>query len=295
MPPQIASQTDPSNLGFVECWNQILTPKWIRFRHLLSGNGKVHSDLAADFFAVAEGERVLDVGCGFGETCLEMSEAVGVAGRVHGIDCTESFLRVAEEERAAAGAENVSYELVDAQSRTFEPSSYDVAYSRFGVMFFASAVAAMRNMHAGLEPGGRMCLLVWRGSSENEWVAAAKEATLRHLPPPGDDGKTCGPGPFSMADEETDRLMIRAAGFPDAEFRRQDAPICVGRDLAEALEYQLAVGPAGEIVREAGELGREKLPEIRDELIRMLRANQRDDGSVWLDSSTWAIVARKPL
>ncbi len=103
------------NLGFVECWNEILTPKWIRFRHLLSGNGKIHSDIAYAGFDMQRGDKVLDIGCGFGETALEIAELVGPEGEVLGIDCTDAFLDIANEERDAAGADNVRYELGDAQ------------------------------------------------------------------------------------------------------------------------------------------------------------------------------------
>ncbi|MGD8318390.1 MAG: methyltransferase domain-containing protein, partial [Myxococcales bacterium] len=114
------------NLGFVECWNDILTPKWIRFRHLLSGNGKVHSDLAFPDFGIEEGDKVLDIGCGFGETALEIAEMVGPSGEVVGIDCTDAFLDVAEREREAAALANVRFELGDAQICDLPEGYFDV-------------------------------------------------------------------------------------------------------------------------------------------------------------------------
>jgi len=117
---------------------------------------------------------------------------------------------------------------------------------------------------------------------------------LEYLPPPGDSAQTCGPGPFSWADEETDREMLAAAGFPGVDlFERVDVDICVGRTVEEAIDYQILVGPSGEIVREAGEEGQRRLPEIREKLATLMRANLRADG-VYLPSSTWIIVARKP-
>jgi SAM-dependent methyltransferase len=281
-------------MGFVECWNEILTPKWIRFRHLLSGNGKIHSDLAFADFALRMGDRVLDIGCGFGETALEIAEMVGPSGEVVGIDCTDAFLNIAEQERDDAGITNVRYELGDAQVCELPESYFDVAYSRFGVMFFQSAVRALRNAHHALRPGGKLCLIVWRTLADNPCWGAAKEVALRHLPPPGENASTCGPGPFSMANEETDRAMLEAAGFPNVElFKRIDAEVCVGRDVEEAIDYQILVGPSGEIIREAGEEGRRKLPVIRRELHALLEPHQRE-GGVFMPSSTWAIMARKP-
>ena len=95
------------NLGFVGCWNEILTPKWIRFRHLLSGNGKLHSDVAMPRFGIRPGQRVLDFGCGFGETTLELGRLVGPSGSVLGLDCTSSFVEIATRERDRARVANV--------------------------------------------------------------------------------------------------------------------------------------------------------------------------------------------
>ena len=283
------------NAGFVECWNEILTPKWIRFRHLLSGNGKIHSGLAYGDFGIREGDKdkVLDIGCGFGETALEIAKLVGPSGEVVGIDCTDAFVDVANRERDEAGVRNVRYEVGDAQVCNLPEAYFDVAYSRFGVMFFQSAVRALRNAHHALKPGGKVCLIVWRSLADNRCWGAAKEVVLRHLRPPGDQGSTCGPGPFSMASEETDRAMLEAAGFTEVEvFKRIDADVCVGDDLEQAIDYQILVGPSGEIVREAGEEGQRKLPDIRSDLGELMASYLRTDG-VFMPSSTWAIMARK--
>lgn len=281
------------NLGFVECWNEILTPKWIRFRHLLSGNGKIHSDIAYQHFDIRPGDKVLDIGCGFGETALEIAEIVGPEGEVVGIDCTDAFLDIANEERDGAGASNVRYEVGDAQVCDLPEAYFDVAYSRFGVMFFQSAVRALRNAHHALKPGGKVCLIVWRSLADNPCWGAAKEVALRHLPPPGDGASTCGPGPFSMASEETDRAMLEAAGFTEVEvFQQVDADVCIGRDIEEAIDYQLLVGPSGEIVREAGDEGQRKLPTLRADLRNLMEPYLRDEG-VMMPSSTWVIMARK--
>lgn len=281
------------NEDFIDCWNEILVPKWHRFRHLLSGNGKIHSDIAYADFGFRPGDRVLDIGCGYGETCLEISRQVTDTGEVVGLDCTGSFLEIADRERDKAGVTNVRFELGDAQTHSLPPEYFDVVFSRFGVMFFESVVMALRNAHRALKPDGKLCMVVWRTIQDNPCWLAAKEIALSHLPPPGDRARTCGPGPFSMADEETTRAMMKAAGFERVElFKRIDADVCIGTSVEEAIDYQILVGPAGEIVREAGELAGEKLPVIRAELETLMRDNWRGDG-VYMPSSTWAIMARK--
>src|SRR5262245_12693515 len=211
------------NESFIGCWNDVLTPKWVRFRHLLSGNGKIHSDVALPRFNIRPKSRVLDFGCGFGETCLELGRLVGPEGSVLGLDCTSAFLEIAEQERAAAGLGNVKYELGDAQTHWLPSEGFDVAFARFGVMFFESAVRALKNVHQALKPGGELDLIGWRKLAENPAWGAAKEVVREFLPPPGEGAQTCGPGPFSWGDEETDRGMLRAAGFTEVElFERLD-------------------------------------------------------------------------
>lgn len=279
------------NEDFIGCWNEILTPKWIRFRHLLSGNGKLHSDLALPRFGIRPGDRVLDFGCGFGETSLELGRMVGSRGEVLGLDCTKGFIEIANRERDAAGLGHVRYEVGDAQQHPFPANHYDVAFARFGVMFFESAVRALRNVHRALRPGGKVCLIVWRTIDDNPCWGAAKRVVREYLPPPGASAQSCGPGPFSWADETTDRDMLAAAGFHEVQlFERNDLDLCIGRSVDEAIDYQLLVGPSGEIVREAGELGQQRLPEIRERLTALLQPYVRE-GGVFLPSSTWFISA----
>lgn len=282
-----------SNDDFINCWNEILVPKWNRFRHLLSGNGAVHSAMAYDHFQIKPGDKVLDIGCGYGETSIELGKMVGPEGEVLGLDCTQAFLDIANRERDEAGLENVRFILGDAQTYELPENYYDVVYSRFGVMFFQNVVYALKNAHKTLKPGGKLCMIVWRTIDDNPCWGMAKEIALKHLPPPGDGAQTCGPGPFSMADEETDRAMLKAAGFENVElFYRNDADVCIGTNVQEALDFQILVGPSGEIIREAEEQGQEKLPEIREDMMSSMRKHERADG-IYLPSSTWFIMARK--
>jgi hypothetical protein len=126
-------------------------------------------------------------------------------------------------------------------------------FSRFGTMFFSSPVVALKNMRKALKPGGRITHIVWRERADNPWLGAAKDVVLRHLPPPGDDAQTCGPGPFSMADQDLVTAQMTAAGFADISFERVDAKVRMGDSIEDSIGFQLALGPAGEVVREAGE------------------------------------------
>jgi ubiquinone/menaquinone biosynthesis C-methylase UbiE len=281
-----------ANTGAIECWNETLTPKWVRFRHLLSGNGQVHSDLAYPRIALQPGQRVLDVACGFGETTLELAERVGPLGSVLGLDCTEAFLEIAEREQRLCGVPNVEYRLSDIETAWLAPHSFDVAVSRFGIMFCASPVRALRVIARALVPGGQIGLLNWRSVADNPCWSLAEQVALRHLPPPSDQAQSCGPGPFALAHRETNERIMAAAGFTAVTHTQLDAELCVGRTLDEAVEYQMAVGPAGFVIREAGAAGERATDAIRRELRELLSRHRREDGRVWMGSSTWFIQAR---
>jgi hypothetical protein len=120
-----------------------------------------------------------------------------------------------------------------------------------------------------------------------------KEVVLELLPPPGDDAQTCGPGPFSMADRDVVAAQLRAAGFVDPSFERIDGPVRVGRTVEEAMKFQLELGPAGEIFREAGALAEARRPEIEHALRRELARHERG-GEIVMQSSSWTITARNP-
>lgn len=281
------------NNDFINCWNQILVPKWNRFRHILSGNGAVHSTMAYDHFHIQPGDKVLDIGCGYGETSIEIGKIVGPEGEVLGLDCTQAFLDIANKERDESGVENVRFVLGDAQTYELPENYYDVVYSRFGVMFFQNIVYALKNAHKTLKPDGKLCMIVWRTIDDNPCWGMGKEIALQHLPPPGDTAQTCGPGPFALANEETTRAMMNAAGFDNIEiFMRNDEEIPIGTNMEEAIDFQILVGPSGEIIREAEELGQEKLPTIREHMKNSYKQYEREDG-VYLPSSTWFIMARK--
>ncbi|WP_425046108.1 class I SAM-dependent methyltransferase [Primorskyibacter sp. S87] len=279
---------------FVRFWNEVLAPKFIRFRHILVGGLTRHSAAVFPDLPVHSGDRVLDVGCGFGDTALQLARKVGPNGHVTGVDCCDAFLAEAQKEAAAAGAGNIDFLRADAE-KLLPRGEYDFVFARFGTMFFANPVAGLRNMREALRPGGRMVHIVWRNRADNPWLSMARDVVLDFLPQPGDDAQTCGPGPFSMANEDTVLAMMKSAGYTDIEFRRVDAPVLVGRDVEDAIAFQLAIGPAGEVFREAGELAEQRRPEIEAAMAKAIRAETTGDDGIIMPSSSWVITARNPV
>jgi SAM-dependent methyltransferase len=163
-------------------------------------------------------------------------------------------------------------------------------------MFFMRPGAAMRNIRRALKPGGEFTMIVWRRREENAWLHDA-ELRVREIVPVVSHDDTdqvhCGPGPFSMAGPDMVSMMLRGAGYERINFERFDADICIGRDMPEAIEFAMALGPAGEIIRLAGEEGEKRRDAVVAALNEALVTYARPDG-VWAPSSTWFVTARNP-
>ncbi|MEX0921836.1 MAG: methyltransferase domain-containing protein [Rhodovibrionaceae bacterium] len=286
------TEASPQTEGnqYVDFWNEILVPKFIRWKHILVDGLTHHSAQVFPKLPVKEGDRAVDVGCGFGDTAIELARRVGPDGSVLGIDCCEAFLEYGRRDARAAGIENVAFIEADVQSYPFEPE-FDFCYSRFGTQFFENPVAALRNMRRALKPEGTMTMIVWRDIADNPWLGLPKSIIIDYLPPPGDDARSCGPGPFSMADSDTVTKQLEIAGYSEIEFERIDAPLLVGRTPDEAVEFQLAIGPAGEVYREAGELAERRHEEIVAALKSELARHETSEG-IALPSSSWKVTAR---
>lgn len=292
MATELSNAPATQDTPYVEFWNDILVPKFVRFKHILVGGLTHHSDKVFPSLKVKEGDRVVDVGCGFGDTAMLLAKLVGPRGYVLGLDCCEGFLEFGRQDSASAGLKNIDFADADVQTYPFK-HDFDFCFSRFGTQFFENPVAALRNMRTSLRPGGKMTMIVWRTSDDNPWLAMAKNIVLRHLPPPGDDARTCGPGPFSMANQEMVTRQLQIAGYTDIEFERIDVPVLVGDTPDDAVAFQLALGPAGEVYREAGDLARNHHDEIAADLRATLARYQTSEGIV-MDSSSWKVTARNP-
>lgn len=277
---------------YVDFWNEILVPKFVRWKHVLVDGLTHHSDKVFPKLAVKEGDRVVDVGCGFGDTAILLARRVGPSGFVLGMDCCDAFLKHGRRDAEAEGIKNVEFIDADVQTYPFEPE-FDFCFSRFGTQFFESPVFALRTMRTSLKPGGTMTMIVWRTIDDNPWLGLPKKIVMGFLPPPGEDARTCGPGPFSMADTEVVTKQLEIAGYSDIDFERIDAPLLVGRNPDEAVEFQLALGPAGEVYREAGDIAEERREEIAAALKAELARHETPEGIV-MQSSSWKVTARNP-
>jgi SAM-dependent methyltransferase len=286
-------QIAAGNEEAIRAWDGPLFDAFVRFRHVMTTGLGAHGEEALRLTPPGSGQRVLDIGCGFGDSTQRIAGLVGAGGEVLGVDAAPRFVETASQEAQAAGVGNVRFAVADIEATTFA-ERFDLAFSRMGTMFFANPVAALRNVREALVPGGGLVMVVWRAKVENDWLYRAQTITERFVTKPDEyDEPTCGPGPFSMANADTTSGILLGAGFEDIALRRCDIPIMIGQDIDEAVELVMSIGPAGEILRLAGE----RAAHLHEPVAEALRDGLADwvgPGGVIAPASTWIVTATVP-
>jgi ubiquinone/menaquinone biosynthesis C-methylase UbiE len=284
---QPASQNDEA----IRAWDGPLYDRFVRFRETVTTGLGAHGEEALRLHPPKPGQRILDVGCGFGDTTQRIAELVGPDGEAVGVDAAPRFIEDAIREAGEAGLENARFLVADVQETLGGEEGFDVAFSRFGTMFFASPVAALRNVRQALVPGGKLLMVVWRRRIDNDWLYRAQTIVEGIVARPEEyDEPTCGPGPFSMADADTTSEILTHAGFTEIALHRCDIPIVIGKDLEEALELVMALGPAGEILRLAGDRAAHLHGQVETALREGL-AEFAGEGNLRAPASTWIVTA----
>ncbi|TMB24340.1 MAG: class I SAM-dependent methyltransferase [Deltaproteobacteria bacterium] len=279
-----------SNAEQIRYWNEAAGPKWVAFQKVIDAQISPLGEQVMDRAGIAPGERVIDVGCGCGDTTIALGRRVGPAGRVLGIDVSAPMLERAAETARAAGVANVRLENADAQTHRLSPSAFDVVYSRFGVMFFTDPVAAFTNLRAALRPGGRLAFVCWQALPENPWLFVPLRAAAQHLtlpPPPAPDA----PGPFAFADPERVRGILARAGFGDIVLEELHTTLTLGGGgtVDQAVRFLTeGVGPVSGVLREAD-------PAVRPTVAAAVRAAIapfHTPQGVRMGSAAWIVTAR---
>lgn len=275
------------NAAQEEYWNGRAGQTWVELNRLLDMELRPLGLEAQAALDPQPGARVMDIGCGAGETSLDLARAVSPGGAVLGVDLSRALLDVAE--RRAQGLDlEVRFEADDAQTSDFGGERFDAAFSRFGVMFFADPAAAFANILKALKPGGRIAFVCWRPPEENPLMTAPFKAAERLIPPqpPSDP---LAPGPFAFADPERVRRILGEAGFGQVAIRPFDAKVG-GWTPEEALIVAQRVGPLGAVLRENPDLRPKVLEAVAGELQRHTGA----DGKVRMDAAVWIVTATAP-
>lgn len=278
----MALEPSGANAEQIELWNGEMAQNWASMQEALDRLLAPLGQRVLEAAHVVPGERVLDLGCGCGDSVL----AIAARGaRVTGVDISEPMLERARER--TAGLDGVVLMLADAALYPFEPV-YDLIFSRFGAMFFAEPVTAYANLGRALRPGGRLCLLCWQAPEHNPWLAVPGAAAQALLPPqPAVDLRA--PGPFAFAQPEWVREVLERAGFREVALEPVKQVLSLGGSLDEAMEFVTRVGPVSRILRE---LSADQRPAILGAVRGALEPYARA-GAVELGAACWIVSAAR--
>jgi ubiquinone/menaquinone biosynthesis C-methylase UbiE len=229
------------------------------------------------------GERVLDVGCGTGGTTAALARAVGATGHVLGVDISEPLLGAAR----AQGLGNATFEVGDATTYPFEAGSFDLVFSRFGVMFFGDPVAAFSNIRRAMKQAGRLVFICWRTPPENPWAAVPMRAAQPFLPPierPGPED----PGQYSFGDRSRVERILGEAGFTRLAIEPVDLMLNQGKDIPTVLER---IGDFGPLARAFKDVAPEQIAKAKAAIGEALKPHATAEG-VKLAGACWLVRAR---
>ncbi|WP_344591114.1 class I SAM-dependent methyltransferase [Actinomadura vinacea] len=269
------------NEGQAAAWNGYEGRHWADHDARYDAVNSGFNEFVLDAAGIGGRDRVLDIGCGNGQLTRQAARRAGAA---MGVDLSLPMLERARERAREEGVGNVRFEQGDAQVFPFEPGGFDVALSRFGIMFFADPVAAFGNVRSALGDGGRLAF-VCMTSHQGTDLGTMFGAMAPHLPTPtGEDGT----GPTSFADPARTGEVLGEAGFRDVTSTYVEAEQVWGRDVADAVGFLGAWGP---VKYHLGLVDPESAAKAREALARVLEGFERD-GAVRTRGTAWLVTAR---
>jgi len=286
-PPVGAATT--ANAEQAAAWDGDEGAHWVRHQHRYEAMTQGFTEPLLAAAAITETDRVLDVGCGCGQT-TRLAAGRASRGVAVGIDLSGPMLRRARDDAAAEAIANVRFEQGDAQVHRFPAAGFDVAISRFGVMFFDDSGAAFANIRAGLAAGGRLAFLCWQDISHNDWIAVPAGAVLTHVPLPDDLGAPDAPGPFSLSDPARIADLLTNAGFDGITTTSIEAPLRLGDDADDAVTFIGGTAMARGLLEPVDPATAAR---ALDEVRNALRPYERP-GGLALGAAAWLVTARRP-
>jgi ubiquinone/menaquinone biosynthesis C-methylase UbiE len=268
-------------------WNGLPGDRWVHEQATLDLMLRPFGDAALRAARVATGERVLDVGCGCGDTSLQLAQVVGADGRVLGLDLSAPMVARARER--SADRANLSFLEGDASREPLERAAFDLLFSRFGVMFFQDPVAAFAHLRDALGPEGRVAFVCWRSLRENPWAAVPFEAVAPVLGRP-EPSVPNEPGPFAFSDRVRVEAVLEEAGFRDVSVEPVDGVNHFGATgtLDDAARDIARLGPVARLLvdRSEGDVA-SAVAAIRD----VLPPFASSEGGADLAAGVWVVTA----
>jgi len=233
--------------------------------------------------------KILDIGCGCGATTLEIAKAV-TQGEVIGVDISEPMLERATKTASDMMLNNTSFQVKDVQVDEMPRSYFDIAFSRFGVMFFEDPFEAFKNINHSLKDNGQLSFVCWQHASLNPWQSLSIQVIKEFLDLPAPAPKS--PGPFAFEDKSYINEILTESGFRDIEIKdnQEDIVMFSGKSIREACEDYLTINPV------VTEMLKNSPTELREEILEALIGKFSDfhnNEGLLFPSATWIVTAKK--
>ena len=244
---------------------------------------------AIDKLDLNQETKILDIGCGCGATTLEIAKKIK-DGTITGVDISEPMLKKASQNAAALELSNTSFQVLDVQVDKMPSNDFDIAFSRFGVMFFEDPFEAFSNISKSLKENGQLSFVCWQNPSLNPWQSLSIQVIKQFLDLPAPPPKS--PGPFAFEDKTYIQEILEQSNFKDIviDDNQEDIVMFSGKSIQEACEDYLTINP---VVTEMLKNSEEKLKEeILAALIDKFSDFHNGDGLLF-PSATWIVTARK--
>jgi ubiquinone/menaquinone biosynthesis C-methylase UbiE len=280
-----------ANAAQAQRWNGASGQYWIehRERHLAE-----HQNLTPHLFrqaAIAAGERVLDVGCGCGDTTILAARSAGGRSRATpdgsglavGLDLSAPMLAVARRLAEQAGAANARFVRGDAQARPLRRAAFDVVISNFGVMFFGDPRAAFASLGATVGPHGRLVFLCWQDETRNELFNIPSRAFAAHVRLPGPSAGDLFADPGQITE------LLHGTGWEDVQIASVNEPARLGSDVGDVMSYVCGMPTTRAL---AARLDDSLLTKVLAIIEEQYEARQHPDG-IWVTAAAWLVTARR--
>ena len=255
-----------------EFWNEGIGQWWVDEDESMNERLSILTEELFLKSNIKKDDKVLDIGCGGGQTTFEVSEMVGENGYVIGADISKILLDLAKSKYA--NTKNLEFKLCDVQNYEFRENSFNKVISRFGVMFFENPIEAFKNIYNSLQEGGSLNFVCWTNVMENEFFTDPTNIIIRHLNKDFPE-ITRSPGPLAFSEEKYINEILSNSGFKNIKVEKVYSLITTNDSPEKNGELLLSIGLGGRLLADAN-LSKKELSVIRDEMVEISQKRQKN-------------------
>jgi ubiquinone/menaquinone biosynthesis C-methylase UbiE len=279
-----------SNEDQIEFWNGEAGERWARDDAIMERLLQPVTTALLDHASLESSTNALDIGCGGGSQSIQLAQRMKASGKVLGIDISAPMLAVAAGKAASRepGEASLEFQQTDASTYAYDPGSFDLLFSRFGVMFFDDPVSAFSNLRGALQKGGRLAFCCWQSLKDNAWTLIPLQAALKHVAPP-EKSDPNAPGPFAFADPERVTGILSEAGFDNIQLESYNATLRFSEadSLAASIRGLAEMGPISKLIMDQADDVKERVFGSMEEVLQPYF----QDGALLMPVAIWFVTA----